>query len=165
MRIVRDDRSESSERDEEIRLAALTPVIYRDLWARAQQGVSDESLAYYLKVDRGFADSAVTGLIQTFHKTLAHAELDPSDTMSEEPEDKPPEEDSQLADAQTPGMALKDRPTGRKSALATPDHRTYRLPLPSRDEAVLQVPGALDEGGMAAYDGHPHGYETRYRYK
>lgn len=144
LRIVRDKRPESRERDEEIRRAALNSVIYRDLWAEARDGASDGTLKQYLKIERGFSDSAVDRLIHQFRDTISYSGLTESDIMSEVLEDKGLGEDIELTAEQTGAIPLRERPPGARPPLATPDHRTYRLPLPSQDEAILQVPGIMD---------------------
>ena len=136
LRIIRDDRTHSPERDKVVRRAALLPKIHQELWARKKEGASSETLVSFLKLERAFADSAAPDLVERFLRTVAYANLAEADSISDNDTDMLLDEDLDLADDQSDGAGTQTLP--RKP-------RTYRLPLSSQTEAVLQVPGTMTE--------------------
>lgn len=76
LRIILDPRADSSEREQAIRTAAMTPTIYRELWDRYGPSLpGDDTLAYYLRVERAFTDSAVREFVPQFRATVDFARL------------------------------------------------------------------------------------------
>src|SRR5690242_3447624 len=64
LRIVLDEREESSDRDAAIKQAALAPGIHREILEKYPDGLpSDATLRHFLRLDRGFTDSAANDLI------------------------------------------------------------------------------------------------------
>ncbi|PHX38377.1 hypothetical protein AO263_19675 [Pseudomonas sp. NZIPFR-PS5] len=75
--IVQDDRTVSPERDEAIKRAALSPPILRDLWERYALNLpSADTVAHYLRVEKGFIPSAAFDLIKIYNEAISFAKLD-----------------------------------------------------------------------------------------
>ena len=141
-RILLDKREPSPERDAAVLEAALTPTIHRELWEQTHQGSSPQSIEHFLTVDRNFSESAAATLIKQFDETISYAKLVDNDTVPPD-EEAHLEEDSKLADEKNGGTAVKERPDSQSPAHRP--YRTYRLPLFTDDEAILQVPGAMSD--------------------
>jgi hypothetical protein len=83
LRIVMDERTQSSERDKLIKQAALTPKIHAILWNRFKTDLpSDENLRYELRITYKFNDNAVGDFIQEYRDTISFAKLSGSDSIS-----------------------------------------------------------------------------------
>lgn len=138
LRIILDDRDESPERDEAIRRAALAPKIHRDIWDRYGGNLpSDANLRHFLRLERGFTDSAADELIRELHDTVSFAQLDPSDIVSSGDEEPLSEQGSGLGVAgSTPPTPAP--PTGRQ--------RAVQLPLSASDWVTVQAAFPLSEG-------------------
>lgn len=77
LRIVRDTRDESPERDRLLREAALLPQIHRDLWEKYRQALpSDANLKHTLKFEYGFTDLGAAEFAREFRATIAFARLE-----------------------------------------------------------------------------------------
>ncbi len=88
LRIILDEREDSRERDEAIKQAALMPGIHKELWEKYQgQLPSDATLRHFLRMDKGFTDSAADDLIRQFRETVSFAQLAAGDSLSEDEAD------------------------------------------------------------------------------
>jgi hypothetical protein len=87
LRILRDPRDISPEREQLVRQAALRPAIHREV-VEKYQGLpqSDEAFKAYLMFDRKFRDDAVGEFMREFAATMAFAKIGASDTILERPE-------------------------------------------------------------------------------
>ncbi len=75
-----------------IRLAAVKPTIYRDLWKKYGPDLVDDSvMLHHLRFEKGFSDSAGREVLRHFRATAAYARLaEAGDILSgDEPEDDP----------------------------------------------------------------------------
>jgi hypothetical protein len=95
LKIILDEREDSSEREAAIRQAALEPGIHREIWEQYPDGLpSDATLRYFLRSEKGFMDTAADELIREFRSTVAFAKLDEDDALSgnarENGEQRPP---------------------------------------------------------------------------
>ncbi len=84
LKIIRDPREISSDRDALIRQAALKPPIHREI-VEKYSGLppSDEVLKTHLLLDRSFKDDAVNDFIKEFTATMAFAKISDSATFQE----------------------------------------------------------------------------------
>lgn len=83
LRIIRDDRPDSVERDALIREAALRPPIHHELLEQFEGSLpSDENLRYMLKVDRSFTDTGAHAFIKEFRNTIEFAGLAETEAVS-----------------------------------------------------------------------------------
>jgi hypothetical protein len=77
IRILLDDREDSSHRRALLREAALKPTIHAHLWEEYGGSLpSDSTIRYKLLTERLFTDSAVRDFLPQFRATLAFARLD-----------------------------------------------------------------------------------------
>lgn len=75
LRIIRDERSDSSERIAAIREAALKPKVFGELFGGPGGDASDEDLRSYLKLKSGFTEDGALTVVRTFRKVLVYASL------------------------------------------------------------------------------------------
>lgn len=76
LRIVRDTREHSPDRDRLLRDAALLPTIHRELWEKYGGSLpSDANLRHALKFEYGFTDVGATEFAREFRSTIAFAGL------------------------------------------------------------------------------------------
>jgi hypothetical protein len=96
VRIITDEREDSSDRTRLIREAALKPELHRDLWDQfAESGLpSDSSLAHELRWNRNFTDAGIKDFVKQFRQTVAFAGLQSFDRAVESEADQPPIVDS-----------------------------------------------------------------------
>lgn len=74
LRILRDDRQASPERDELLRQAALLPPLHGKLWSRYRESLpSDQTLRLVLLNDWGFNENSVDDFIAQLRRTLEYA--------------------------------------------------------------------------------------------
>jgi hypothetical protein len=89
LRILLDDREDSTERIEAIKEAALNPIIHQKLWKEYGAKLpSEENLLVTLRRDEGFTDNAAKDLIKEYSSTIELAKLKKSDIMSGHEKDK-----------------------------------------------------------------------------
>jgi hypothetical protein len=97
LRILLDRRSDSTERQEAIKQAALMPKIHASLWTKYGREIpSNENLAHELVFERKFNENSVKDFIKEYRDTIEFAKLSNSDTVSLSTEDI--EEDSDMPD-------------------------------------------------------------------
>jgi hypothetical protein len=81
--ILRDDRPDTSEKENRIKEAALTPEIHQEVWKEFHGSLpSDENLKYSLRNEREFSDRGAREFIEEFKATIAFAKLDNSYDIS-----------------------------------------------------------------------------------
>ena len=83
MRILLDERQESADRTDSIRIAALKPDIHAELWKQYDGELPENAaLKFYLQRDRKFTESGAEDFIAQFRSTIAFAGLQPGDEQS-----------------------------------------------------------------------------------
>jgi hypothetical protein len=84
LKIVRDPREISPDRDALIKEAALAPAIHHEV-VEKYRGMppSDEALKAYLTLDRGLKDGAVNEFISEFTATMAFAKMGATGTIQD----------------------------------------------------------------------------------
>lgn len=140
LRIVRDKRVGSPERIEALKGAALTPPIHREVWERYHGRLpDDDALMFYLEMERTFTPSGAKEFVGQFRKTIAYAQLAPSDTVADTdghiPEDDPGENRANQGQSGQSG----------RSAHVTPGTMEVQIPLPSKPWAKIQLPESMTE--------------------
>jgi hypothetical protein len=86
--IVLDERPDSTEREQRIRRAALTPPIHKELWERYQGALpTDESLRFYLTNERDFTENGARDFISQLKRTVTFARLQTGDPANLSRED------------------------------------------------------------------------------
>lgn len=150
----------SSERDEALKTAALTPKIHRELWEKynGKLPAADSSIRYYLlreRMEGVFNKDYVDAFISQFRATIAFAGLEQSDTRLDNGGDAPSHK------ANSEKTATSPQPVGGspiRTATADPFHafdsqhnisgaslRTLPVTLPSLEIAMLRVPFPMSE--------------------
>lgn len=139
--------SDSPERVQAIRAAALGPKIHRLLWDHYEGNLpSNDSLRVHLIRKLEFNDKKVTRFIKEFRATLAFAKLDESDKMEDENGDQENDEPEDVASNEerhgrrTPPQREAVVPRGGNAMI-----RDFPVPLISGGVAVLQVPFPMSE--------------------
>lgn len=86
LKILLDVRSDSTERNELIRQAALAPKVHRQIWTQYPNGISNENLKHALVFEwqPPFNENSVDGFIKEFRDTIKFAKLTESDKVSSE---------------------------------------------------------------------------------
>ncbi len=141
LRILLDEREDSSERVEAIQSAALTPTIHAELWSKYGADLpSDATIAYYLKVERQFTESGAEELIDEFRRTLSFAGLDESGTVGRHGEGVETRGEGSIA-------ASVDRMLGREGVPLIPAaiQRSLQFPLPGGGVATVQASRPLTD--------------------
>ncbi|NNC96474.1 MAG: hypothetical protein HKN88_00220 [Gammaproteobacteria bacterium] len=89
LRIVLDNRENSTERKDAIRTAALNPKIHKRLWSRWGSDLpSDENMRHILIFDDKFNEKFVDRFIKQYKSTLKHAGLLESGLSDSVPDDE-----------------------------------------------------------------------------
>lgn len=139
LRILRDTRPVSPERDRAIREAALEPSIYKHLLERVRDGSDDDALKAWLKFDRSFADGAVDALVSDFRHTMTYAKVTGSDKVSEDDGDKEQDLDPFADDT---GSEMTVTPLSEKQGRQSPTPPSGPGPamrIPLIDDAYVDV--------------------------
>lgn len=84
LRIIRDPRAISPDRDALLRQAALTPPIHKEIIEK-YNGLppSDVALKTHLLLDRGFKEDAVHDFLKEFEATMSHAKISSDSNISD----------------------------------------------------------------------------------
>jgi len=152
LRVLRDPRDISPERDALIRDCALRPALHREVIEKYKgMPPSDEALKAYLLMDRGLKDEAVPEFLREFTTTMAFAKIADSgsiqdistaiDDMIEAPSVDPPT--TALSAAGARGTFVKAQPTGALPITAMAPSVVSSIPLGMRREIF-----GLDEGDV-----------------
>jgi hypothetical protein len=133
LRMIRDKRPDSRERQDLIRQAALTPPIHTELWSQIREHgwPSEASMEYDLVQGRGFTEGGAREFIQEFKSTIAYARLGEGDTIPER------DGDNGDGDGDTGGGGL--------TPPAPPQAQAVQLPLGAGRWATLQAPFPFTE--------------------
>jgi len=100
LRILLDERAESTDRDSAIKRAALRPKIHQQLWEKWGSNLpSDENFKHALVFDWKFNENAVSEFITQYKSTISFAGLSDSDVVSAA-EDDSEEMNTQTAERQ-----------------------------------------------------------------
>lgn len=139
IRILLDQRPDSSERESLIKQAALKPKIHSELWKKWGMSLpSDEQFRYTLTVDwePQFNEKAADNLIREYKDTIDFAKLTESDNVSEEVEDSgEPHGNTQTE--------LKDRNSQIVKAPLKTHMQEFIVPLSQGNKAIFQWPSDL----------------------
>jgi hypothetical protein len=141
--IILDEREDSPERDEAIKQAALMPRIHKELWDKYQwQLPSDATLRHFLRLDKGFTDSAADELIRQFRETISFAQLAPGDSLSGNGPDS--------EEGQGGSPLVTELLTSQKSGLGKTrgdgtGQRSVPIPLSATEWVTLQGPFPISE--------------------
>lgn len=143
--ILLDPREGSAEKQAAIRQAALSPKIYKTLWAAWGPDLpSDENMKYDLQFKYEFNPASVDGFIKDFRATVAFANLGQGGDTSQEGEGgeaevSPPEAARKSGGAAAPTPA-KETPMPEVVTQAHTRTWDFAIPLSSGAQAVLRVP-------------------------
>jgi hypothetical protein len=142
LRIVQDQRSESSERASAIKDAALRPAIHREVWDHyGGELPSDEAFRFWLINEKRFTENGASEFIRQFRATVAYAGLSASDNVDEdEREDGDDGGPADMTDLVTPPEQRQKPPAGRGLK-----PQVFNLPLSPTEVAVIQVPAKMNE--------------------
>jgi hypothetical protein len=146
MRIIRDPRDISPDRDALIREAALKPTIHRDIIEKyAGMPPSDEALKAYLLMDRGLKDEAVPEFIREFAATMSFAKIAESGTIQDMREEgSPPASETSMA--QAPVTAPSQAPNPSDIARQLLEESVTSVRYPKAKSPMLKEVFNLDEG-------------------
>lgn len=143
LRIILDEREDSSERDEAIKQAALMPVIHREIWEKYPNGLpSDATLRHFLRLDRGFTDNAADELIKELRKTVAFAQLTADDSLTDHEGDSQADEGSR---PDVPTLATPQRSGSGRGSEARAGQSAVPIPLSATEWVTLQGRFPLSE--------------------
>jgi hypothetical protein len=82
LRIVRDTRESSPERDSLIREAAIKPRIFTEMWEKWGKDIpADAAVEFYLVQERGYSEEAAKGILANYKATIRFAKLVDSDNL------------------------------------------------------------------------------------
>lgn len=91
LRIIRDERDPSPDREALIKRAALSPKIYAEMWTKWGPGFSaDATMRFFLVQERKFNEASIGDLIADYKDTVTFAKLTESDkSLSADGEETP----------------------------------------------------------------------------
>jgi hypothetical protein len=82
IKIILDVQEHSPARDALIKVVALKPPIYQEVWSHWDGKLPPyDTLRTYLTINKGFNDASVSGFVADFQKTISFAKLTPADTI------------------------------------------------------------------------------------
>ncbi len=147
IKILLDNRPDSSERLALIKEAALAPAIHKELWEKYQGALpSDLNIGFYLKSERGFQDNAADELIKEFRKTIDYAKLLESANISNEGLEKPlPEGDIIMPNATIEQNKIPEQKTDSQKQGQQTTTKQVPIPLTGVPWGVLQLPFPMTE--------------------
>jgi hypothetical protein len=139
---------DETQRDRAVKMAALEPVIHRELWDRYGSNLpSDANLHWELTRNRGFTESGATEFIKEYKATLVYAQLDES---AGEPIQEPA---TAVAAEDTPAFEPPQQPDSKTSTRSTPSESraSYRIPLISGGTVAVEGDFPLTEHDWAQF--------------
>lgn len=140
--ILLDNREDTSERENLIKKAALTPTINAELWNEYKGNFpSHQSLKYSLLREKGFTERGVEDFISSYQSTLEFAKLT-SDSDTPTPDEGKEHEDDSMQ--QTNGHSALHHATQQPQHL-NETGQNVQLPLSSDSWAVLSAQFPLTE--------------------
>jgi len=149
--ILWDKREESSERDQAVKRAALSPKIHRKVWDHFQGHLppTDAGLRWYLLNDEKFSEAGADEFIRQFRHTIAFAKLESSDSIPGQEKDKKipqrgvpttPAPTKVMAESQSGAYIPKSEPCDSRT-----DTGTITFPLSPRRWVKIELPYQLSE--------------------
>ena len=103
LRILLDTREDSTERDNDIKTAALRPKIFQELWMKWKDTdlPSDANIRHFFIFEKGINEKSANNFVKVFRNTVDFANLSASDSISEENEGDEASTDSPEHDIST----------------------------------------------------------------
>jgi hypothetical protein len=140
LEILWDDREESSERDEAIKKAALSPKIHRKLWDHFQGNLppTDAGLRWYLLKEEKFSEGGADDFIRQFRHTISFAKLQPTDKILQSEDDKEPSEEKQPMIATSPPKPATSPSSNVEEVLAGSEG-IREMPLYLSDKEMITI--------------------------
>ena len=124
VRILLDEREDSTERERLMQEAALKPPIHMELWQKYGASLpSDSNLRHELRFEKGFTGRGVAEFIPQFRSTLTFAQLAEGDKLSADGEDKEHQGGKSLMTPPPPSV----------------DAQAIQLPIATGEWATLQA--------------------------
>jgi hypothetical protein len=143
LRILLDEREDSTEKLRAVQAAALKPPIHAELWEKYEGSLpSDQTLKYNLRTERGFTEAGAEEFIRQLKGTLAFAKLENGGKLSDQEEDK---RENKSQGLMTPPTALQDASSKPKGEIGVRQTRVVQLPISPSEWAALQAPFPLTE--------------------
>lgn len=142
-KIILDERPDSQERFEAIQAVALKPAIHAQLWQEYGGSLpSDDHIRFKLTNTLHFTKNAADQFIKQFKKTIEFANLEDSDRLLAEGEDKLPPEliGEEPMNAPPPSIGNQMKPSS-----ISPSILSYNLPVSGGTRITLQLPGLLNK--------------------
>lgn len=139
------ESTDSPERIEAVRQAALDPKIHKQLWEHYAGNLpSDESMRVYLIRKLEFNDKKVDRFIRQFRATLAFAGLTQSDMVDAEEDDEAEEEEITQAGA-IPDAGGPKRLAARDKPRPTAESPYIRFPLSGGNTIEIRLKSRVSE--------------------
>jgi hypothetical protein len=139
--IILDDRPDSAERLQRIRIAALFPPIHSEIWGKYEGSLpSDSNLRFMLLRERNFTERGVEEFIPELRATLTFAKLLGSDKVSSKETNKHPAPPVMESEFLVPPTELQPSPAQTDTKV---ESRVIQLPIAPTEWAALQAPFPL----------------------
>jgi hypothetical protein len=144
LRIIQDEREDSTDRQQLLKEAALKPTIHRELWDEFDGSLpSDANLRFKLLNEHSFTPNAVNDFIRQFRDTLAFAGLSSGDSM------RASSEPTQILQPSggIPSGEQFGTPMVATATQTTPETmgREIQIPISPTEWAALRAPFPLTE--------------------
>ena len=143
--ILLDEREDSYERQEAIKVTALNPKIFKELWLKWGVGglPSDANISHFLIFEKDVNEKSTGDLIKNFKSTISFASLTPSDSIQDEEDDDSGEEGSNERQPHYPQVKPPPKKPGMKQDIFTLDE----------GQVVLQWPAKLSQDSYEDFEG------------
>ena len=134
LRILLDKREDSTERDESLKIAALSSKVIAEMWNKWRQSglPSDATISHFLIFQKGMNERSANRAVKVFRETITFAKLfepEPAPLLKEDEET----EEADVVKEEEPIPEIPEQKT---------DDRRYSFPL-QEGEATLQLPREL----------------------
>lgn len=141
LKIIRDPREKSPERDAAIQQLALVPKVHQRVLAAFPEGLpSDDTLQWHLIEEEKFTDTGAREFVNQFRRTIDFARLTPSAIVDDQDEDNEVPADTlekPLAGQETPG----DKPDAGGGGKG----KSFTIPLDPSEDAQLSFSGPVTQ--------------------
>jgi len=132
LRIVLDERENTKEKEDAIREAALEPEIHKELLEHYNYNLPDDnSIKYYLVMDKGFSNIGAKKFINEFRTTIEFAKVQNNDNIS------PDVTDIGVQKSQTPPSILEVIDKNKEGDIMNPRHDTNNN---ANDTEIMDFP-------------------------
>ena len=140
--IVPGDENDTTSHDKSIKIAALKPKIFKEMWEKSDGTLpSDQSMTHFLELEKGVNRKTASAIVKDFRETISISKITKPDSISE------PAGKSEKDDVEELGEVVSSSNAQTSKAGMC----LYSFPLLDEGQARVEFPKGLSKAGVEKF--------------